>query len=172
MGNIIGGRLIASIIPVLCGIVGVFVSNLPFSFLGGWFPAPLYALMPIYFWCLVRPDLMSPGWAFVIGVLHDMLSGGPPGIWAASFVATYALVDKQRDAFAGLSGWGALLGFATASLMCCACGYLFYVFYRWQWLPISPYMKEFAATVLLYAPVAVGLGAVHRKLVGPLRSDF
>lgn len=172
MGNIFGGRIFASTLPVLCGLIGALASNLPFSILGDWFPAPLYALMPIYFWCLVRPDLMSPGWAFVIGVLHDMLSGGPPGIWAASFVATYALIDKQRDAFAGLSGWGVLLGFGTAALMACLSGYMILVFYRWQWLPVSPYLKEFAVTVLLYGPVAVALSAIHRKLVGPLRSDF
>ena len=29
-GNIMGGRLLASIIPVLCGVIGVFAANLPF----------------------------------------------------------------------------------------------------------------------------------------------
>ncbi|HEY0281737.1 MAG TPA: rod shape-determining protein MreD, partial [Rhizomicrobium sp.] len=110
-----GGRFLASIVPVSCGVICVFAANLPFSFMGPWVPSPLYALMPVYFWCLVRPDLMSPAWAFLIGVLHDILSGGPPGVWAASFVATYAVIDRQRDAFAGLSGVAALLGFATAA---------------------------------------------------------
>ena len=117
MGSIMGSRFLLNGIPVLCGLLGVAITNLPFSILGSWIPSPMYALMPIYFWCLVRPDLMSPGWAFIIGVIHDILSGGPPGIWAASFVATYAVIDKQRDAFAGLSGWGAILGFATAALV-------------------------------------------------------
>jgi rod shape-determining protein MreD len=170
--SIMGGRLLANAVPVLCGIIGALVTNYPFSFLGSWVPSPLYALMPIYFWCLVRPDLMSPAWAFFIGVLHDMLSGGPPGIWAASFVATYAVVDRQRDAFAGLSGWGALLGFATATLVTCATGYFAFALYHWRVLPLAPYVKEFAVTAVLYAPVALLLGVIHRRLVGPLRSDF
>ncbi len=171
-GNIMGGRFLASVIPVLCGVIGVFAANLPFSFMGPWVPSPLYALMPVYFWCLVRPDLMSPAWAFLIGVLHDILSGGPPGVWAASFVATYAVIDKQRDAFAGLSGWGALLGFATAALIACATDYFIFNIYHWRLLPLTPYVKEFAVTVLFYAPVALLLGAIHRHLVGPLRRDF
>jgi len=172
LGNLMGGKLLSHIVPLLCGVIGVFATNLPFSLLGGWMPSPLYALMPVYFWCLVRPDLMSPAWALLIGVLHDVLSGGPPGIWAASFVAAYAVIDRQRDAFAGLSGLGALLGFATAALVACAASYLIFAFYNMRLLSISPYVKEFAVTAALYAPVAIVLGWLHRQFVGPLRSEF
>ncbi|MDE2134390.1 MAG: hypothetical protein KGJ49_07300 [Alphaproteobacteria bacterium] len=170
--NFFGSRFLATITPVSCGVIAVFAANLPFSFLGPWVPSPLYALMPVYFWCLVRPDLMSPVWAFMIGVLHDMLSGGPPGIWAASFVATYAVIDRQRDAFAGLSGVGAVLGFAAAALIACGAAYFIFDLYHWRVLPLTPYIKEFAVTVLFYAPVLFVLGAIYRHLVGPLRSDF
>jgi rod shape-determining protein MreD len=172
LGNIVGSRAVANIIPVLCGFVGVAITNLPFSVFGNWVPAPMYALMPIYFWCLVRPDLMSPGWAFMIGLVHDVISGEPPGIWAASFVATYAVVDRQRDAFAGLSGWGAILGFATAALVACTTQYGISSIYRWQVLPIEGSLKEFAVTSLLYIPAALVLGWLHRRMVGPLRSEF
>jgi rod shape-determining protein MreD len=171
-GSFMGGKFLSSIIPVLCGVIGVLAANLPISFMGEWVPSPLYALMPVYFWCLVRPDLMSPAWAFLIGVLHDVLSGGPPGIWAASFVATYAVIDRQRDAFAGLSGLGAVLGFATAALIACATNYVIFDLYHWQLLSLAPYAKELAVTVLFYAPIAFVLGAVHRNLVGPQRSDL
>ena len=39
---------------------GRFVANIPVSLVGGLLPPPLLALMPVYFWCLVRPDLMPP----------------------------------------------------------------------------------------------------------------
>ena len=80
-GNIVGGRLLASIIPMMFGIVGAFVDNVPISVMGPWIPSPLFSLMPLYYWCLVRPDLMTPAWAFLIGATEDILSGGPPGIW-------------------------------------------------------------------------------------------
>ena len=56
---------------------------------------------------------MTPFWAFVLGILQDLLSGGPPGVWAASFLAAYFLIDRQRDILAGLSGIGAIAGFAV-----------------------------------------------------------
>ena len=167
-----GGRVLLNTIPVGFALLGVVLANLPVSLLGGLLPAPLLSLMPIYFWCLVRPDLMSPAWAFLIGVLEDVLSGGPPGVWAASFVLTYALVDRQRDAFAGLSGFGAILGFGTAALAACTTAYGIVSLFDWHLLTISPIASKLAMTVLFYGPIAVVMGGMQRKLVGPLRSDF
>jgi rod shape-determining protein MreD len=167
-----GARVLANLIPVTVGILAVWVADIPISFLGGALPAPLLALMPVYYWCLVRPDLMSPAWAFAIGLLHDILSGGPPGIWAGSFVVAYALIDGQRDAFAGLSGLGAVLGFATAALAACATAYVIVAMYYQRFPPIAPVTIEFAVTVLYYAPVAMLLGLLHHHVVGPLRSEF
>ncbi len=172
MGSIMGGRFFSNSVPVLCGFLGVVITNLPFSIFGSWVPAPMYALMPIYFWCLVRPDLMSPGWVLMIGLSHDILSNEPLGIWTASLVATYAVVDKQRDAFAGLSGWGAILGFATAALIACCSQYLIYSIYHWQLMPVGGSIKEFAVTSLMYIPAAFILGWIHHRFVGPLRSEF
>lgn len=169
---IMGSRLFASVVPVTLAILGVLIANLPVSFLGGLVPAPLLGLMPVYFWCLVRPDLMPPFWAFAIGILEDMLSGGPPGIWTVSFVVTYALIDRQRDAFAGLSGLGAILGFATAAAAACASAYFVEAIYYWRMPPLAPVMGELAMSVVFYVPAAMFLGLIHRRLVGPLRSDF
>ncbi len=85
---------------------------------------------------------------------------------------TYALIDRQRDVFAGLSGLGAMLGFATAALAACGSAYFLVSIYHWQVLSLAPIMSELATTVLFYLPVAAFLGLVHRRMVGPLRSDF
>ena len=78
---------------------------------------PLFGLMPVYFWGLVRPDLMPPWVALLVGLTEDLLSGGPPGIWALSFVTCYIFVDRQRESLAGLASYGAILGFAAAILV-------------------------------------------------------
>ncbi len=172
LGGFLHSRFFANAMPVLFGLIGVVITNVPVSLIGVWIPSPMYALMPVYYWCLVRPDLMSPGWAFAIGVVFDVLSGGPPGIWAASFVATYAAIDRQRDAFAGLSGWGAILGFATAALIACTAHYMIFSLYWWRLLPVSGSIKLFAVTSLIYIVVVPLLGWTHRRVVGPLRSEF
>ncbi|MGH6872734.1 MAG: rod shape-determining protein MreD [Rhizomicrobium sp.] len=165
-------RTFAAIVPFSFALLGVFLSNAPISLLRAAVPPPMFSLMPIYFWCLVRPDLM-PAWvAFLIGVMEDFFSGGPPGVWTLSFVVTYALVDRERDAFAGLSGIGAILGFAAAMLVATLCGWLIGAFVYGRLPPLSMLAMQFAMSVIFYVPVALILGRVHRRIVGPLRSDF
>src|ERR1700744_2303192 len=119
-----GARLVAALAPFICGLLGVVMSNLPITLFGGLVPSPLLGFIPIYFWCLVRPDLMTPAAAFAIGILQDVLSGGAPGIWTLSFVVACAVIQRQRDSFAGLAGVAAVLGFATATLIACIVAYL------------------------------------------------
>ena len=166
------GSVFAAVIPLACGIFGALIANMPISIFGGHLPPPLLALMPVYFWCLVRPDLMPPWVAFAIGILEDLLSGGPPGVWAAAFVASYALVDRQRESFAGLAGFGAIIGFAAAMFAASATAYVVNDFLYWRILPVSTLIEQFAITILFYIPGAALLNLIHRRLVGPLRSDF
>ena len=167
-----GARLLSALLPVTCGLLGVLFSNLPVTLFGGLVPPPLLGFIPIYFWCLVRPDLMTPSATFAIGILQDVMSGGPPGIWTLSFVVAYALIQRQRDAFAGLAGIAAVLGFATATLIVCATAYFTTSFWHLRLAPIGPIVGELAITVLFYIPGAYVIGSLHRRLVGPLRSDF
>jgi rod shape-determining protein MreD len=160
------------VIPFVCGLIAVVAGNLPISVPGNLVAPPLLALIPIYFWCLVRPDLMTPAVTFIIGLAQDILCGGPPGVWTLCFVLTYAVIDRQRDSFAGLSGIGAVLGFAMAALMACVTAYAIVMVYYWRMPLVAPIISQFVITVLFYIPGAYLLGAIHRRLVGPLRGDI
>jgi rod shape-determining protein MreD len=170
-GVLMAARVLAPVVPLLCGFLAVLLSNIPISLVGGMVPAPLLALVPIYFWCLVRPDLMTPAAAFAIGILQDILAGSPPGIWTLAFVLTYALVDRQREGFAGLSGLGAVLGFAAAALVACTVAYLVTAL-LYHAPPLGPMLGELAVTVLFFIPGAFVVGAIHHRLVGAQRHDF
>ena len=98
-------RFLSALVPLLCGFSGVVLANIPISFVGGLVPPPLLGLIPVYFWCLVRPDLMTPAAALVVGIMEDVMSGAPPGTWTLAFVLSYAVVARQRDSFAGLWVW-------------------------------------------------------------------
>jgi rod shape-determining protein MreD len=165
-------RLLVALVPLFCGLLGVVVANIPISFVGGLVPPPLLGLIPVYFWCLVRPDLMTPAAAFAIGVLEDIMSGSPPGIWTLGFVVAYAVVARQRDSFAGLAGIAAVLGFAAAALAACATATLAVTLLYARLPPLGAVVAELAMTVAAYIPGAFILGSLHRRLVGPLRSDF
>ena len=160
------------IIPVVAGLLGALVANLPVSFLDGRVPPPLLALMPIYFWCLVRPDLMPAGAVFAIGLAEDLLSGGPPGVWAMAFLVCYALVDRQRDIFAGLAGAGAILGFAVVMLVASVVAYAVVSVLYTRMVPYETLLLEIGVSVLFYVPALFLMNALQRRLIGPMRSEF
>ena len=166
-----GVRFFAALVPFVCGLALVFIANIPISFVGGLVPPPLLGLVPIYFWCLVRPDLMTPASAFIIGIAEDIMCGGAPGVWTLSFVLTYAVVARSRDSFAGLSGLGAVLGFSVAALVACVSAYTITALSHWNLPSPGPSVSELAMTVMFYIPTAMAIGALHHRLVGPLRSD-
>ena len=57
---------------------------------------PLLGLISIYYWAIHRPDLM-PGWAvFLLGLIQDLLGGGPIGIYALVFLLMVAAVGLLR----------------------------------------------------------------------------
>ncbi len=165
-------RFFAALVPLLCGLTSVFISNVPISFVGGLVPPPLMGLVPVYFWCLVRPDLMTPAAAFAIGMLEDVMSGAPPGVWTLSYVLSYALVARQRESFAGLAGLGAVLGFAAAAFAAIAAAYAIVAIYYGHVPPLGPVVAQLAMTVAAYIPVTYIVSALHHRIVGPLRSDF
>jgi rod shape-determining protein MreD len=168
-------RFLVALVPMVTGLVGVLIANIPLSILGGLVPAPLFGLVPVYFWCLVRPDLMTPAVAFSIGFAEDILSGGPPGIWTLAFVLTYALLARQRENFAGLSGLVAVLGFSAAATF--ACGIAYFTVAGLNLLsglrlpPLVPVVSELMMTVLFYIPTTLVVAWLHHKLVGASRSD-
>jgi rod shape-determining protein MreD len=170
-------RALAGLTPLLTGLVFVLIANIPISLLGGLVPPPLLALVPVYFWCLVRPDLMTPACVLAIGLAEDMLSGAPPGVWTLSFVLTYALLSRQRDSFAGLSGLVAVVGFAAAALAVCATAYLTVAGLALltpdaHVPPLAPIASVLAMTILFYVPAALVVGWLHHRLVGASRGDI
>jgi rod shape-determining protein MreD len=165
-------RFLAALVPFVCGLIGVIIANIPISFVGSLVPPPLLGLIPVYFWCLVRPDLMTPAAAFGIGILEDVMSGAPPGVWTLGFVVAYALVARQRDSFASLSGVAAVLGFAAAALAACVTATAAFALLYARMPPFGAVGAELAMTVAAYIPGALVVNSIHHRLVGPLRSDF
>lgn len=164
-------RLFAALLPLLLSVGLVVLVNLPVSLTGRLLPAPVLALASVYYWVLVRPDLMPPAAALLVGLLEDILSGGPPGLWAAGFLAAFLLADRQRETLAGLSGIGAVLGFAGSMLFAAVTAYALAFAVYWQTAPVAPLFLETIITVLFYPVVALALGWVQRRVVGPMRRE-
>jgi rod shape-determining protein MreD len=164
-------RILASLLPALLALVCVALVNLPVSFTGGLLPPPLIALAPIYFWVLIRPDLMPPIAVLLIGLVEDLLSGGPPGTWAVGFLAAYWVADQQREFFSGLGGMAGVLGFAAAMFLGAAAAWLLISVVYARWEPVAPLLLESVVTVLFYPVIALPLAWMHQNVVGAFRGD-
>nr|TFG51662.1 MAG: hypothetical protein E4H34_05975 [Hyphomicrobiales bacterium] len=164
-------RILASLIPAFLAVFAVVLTNIPVSFAGGVLPPPLLALAVIYFWTLLRPDLVPPALVLAVGLFEDFLSGGQPGLWAVGFLLAYALTDRQRDSFAGLSGWGVVIGFsivmcATSALVYCVASLVY-----WRFAPLQPLVMQTLVTIIFYPLVAIVLDYIHRHFVGASRGE-
>src|SRR5262249_39631154 len=152
-------------LPLLLSVALVVLVNLPVSVTGRVMPAPLLALAAVYYWVLFRPELMPPTAVFVVGLLEDVLSGGPPGLWAAGFLGAFLLADRQRDVLAGLAGVGAILGFAGSVLIAAAIAYGLAFLVYWRAPPLAPLLLETIITVLFYPLVAYIMGWTQRHVL-------
>lgn len=164
-------RVFTLLTPAFLAVFALILANLPVSVTGGLIPPPLLGLAVIYYWTLLRPDLVPPVLVLAIGLAEDFLSGGPPGLWAVGYLAAYALSDRQRDAFAGLSGWGVVIGFSAAMLTAAASVHLVGSLVYWRLTPLQPLLVQSIVTVVLYPLVAILLGVIHRNIVGASRGD-
>ena len=118
-------------------------------------PAPLLALVPIYFWCLVRPDLMTPAAALMIGMAEDIMSGGAarrldPGL-CADLCPGGAPARQFRRPCRAWPPWS-----ASARPPATACRRR--LFHHRRALtgslpPLAPILGELAMTVLVLYPV-------------------
>jgi rod shape-determining protein MreD len=69
-------------------------------------------LIPIYYWTLYRPRLMSVWAVAAIGLLSDFLLGTLLGVNMATFLVGYRVAVAQRKIFAGapfIIVWGGFL---------------------------------------------------------------
>lgn len=166
------GRFFAALVPLGLVLVGSLLANIPISFTDGFLPAPLFGLMPVYFFALIRPDLMPVGAALLAGGLEDLLSGGAPGVWAMAFVACYIFVDRQRESLAGLASFGAIAGFAAALMVAVTTAFAVVAVYYWHLPHIGPVAATLAANVVWYIPALWLMNKTQHQLVGPLRGEF
>jgi rod shape-determining protein MreD len=104
--------VVRNLIPGFATLVLLFLSVVPLSTPNSALVLPPFALMGIYFWSVYRPDLLPVAAVFGIGLMQDMLSGGPPGLFAAAYLGVHAVMSWQRRFFVGKSFPVEWLGFA------------------------------------------------------------
>ena len=152
-------------IPVVLSIFLIFFAVLPYGLPNSAFIAPILALISVYYWSVFRPDLMPASAAFLLGLLVDILSAGPPGLYALVFSLVHWAASSQRRALAGKSfavGWlGYFLISAGATLITWFVASLFHAII----LDYRPILVIHAVGTAAYPLVAVMLARIQTYTV-------
>jgi len=94
----------------------VLMSVVPTSIPGYRSVVPVLALMAIYHWAVYRPNLLPLIAVFALGLMQDILTGTPLGIYVLVFLSVYGVVLFQRRFIAGKSFFIYWFGFAIVAL--------------------------------------------------------
>jgi len=126
-----------NVTPFLMSIALVLASVLPVPAPGYTAIAPAFALMSLYHWAIYRPNLLPVSAVFAIGVLHDLLTGSPVGLFTLVFLTVYGVALTQRRFIAGKSFLIYWFGFAILALGGAAEGWLLASI--WHFRPLDPH---------------------------------
>jgi rod shape-determining protein MreD len=107
-------------LPVLSAIVLGVLAVLPVGIPQWGALAPPLMLIAVFYWSLVRPDLMPPTAAFLLGLFQDLLSGAPLGSGALVMVVTQWTMRGQQRFLVNrpfLLVWGAFIPVAAVAAL-------------------------------------------------------
>lgn len=62
---------------------------------------PLFPLITLYIWAVRRPRYVPPWLIFIVGLLQDLLIGGPMGVWALSYLVAFAIARPREEESSG-----------------------------------------------------------------------
>lgn len=158
-------RLAKSLAPTFLGFIGVLLLALPFRFLEGWAPTPIIPLVVIFFWSIYGPDLMPSVGVFFIGILQDLLMGGPFGLWAVVYLVVQFIVLSQRSYFIGREQIVVLIGFALAAATASLMLWLVMSLMSGVLLPVVPLILQMLATVMIYPVFAAVFRELHARVL-------
>lgn len=126
---------------------------------------PSLGLIAVYYWVIHRPDLM-PSWAvFLIGLVQDLLGGGPLGVNVVLMLLIHALVGSQRRVLATGSFvlvWAVFLPVAAAAGLL---GWLLHCLLAGLLIDPRPAVFQYLTTAAVYPCLAWLFAQAQRSVL-------
>lgn len=158
-------RIARAATPTLLGIFGAFLLASPLRLFEGHVATPLIPLVVIYFWSLYSPGHLPAASVFAIGLIQDLLSGGPLGLWPAVYLAVQYVAISQQSYFLGREVHVVWMGFAVAAASVSIILWLFMSLLSGALLPIGGLVLQMLTTIAVYPLFAIAFGSLHRRVI-------
>lgn len=151
--------------PTLLGLFGALLLAAPLRLLEGQIATPLLPLVVVYFWSLYSPAHLPAASIFVIGLVQDLFSGGPLGLWPAVYLAVQYVAISQQSYFLGREIHVVWMGFAMAAASVSIILWLFMSLLSATLLPIGGLALQMLTTIAVYPLFAVAFRSLHRRVI-------
>lgn len=158
-------RLLLVASPSALAVVLVLAASLPWGLPQFSMLCPMVGLIAVYYWTVHRPDFMPPAGAFAVGLVTDLILGGPFGLNAFVLTLTQAVVLMNRKALAGESFLLVWLGFAAMALIAGAALWLGASLFWSTLLSPRALLAQLAVTIAIYPMAAQFFALTQRRLL-------
>lgn len=106
--------------PALIALAATIVLQTPVELFGLHLPEPVIPMVLAFAWPLIRPSVLAPLVLAALGLLLDVLTWGPLGLWGLTFLVIYSVVLASRSFLAGQDTAVLFVWYAA----CCALAFL------------------------------------------------
>lgn len=143
------------------GLICVLISLLSFD-LGGFKASFMFLPLTVLFYWPRRSAYASSLWtAGLIGLMQDLMSGGPLGLWTLTFVILFILIDPtvRRVRYGFLSQWilfGCLIGAGVISV------FILGAITLGQWPSVGALMLNALVGVMTFPLLFIAHGLFHQ----------
>ncbi len=158
-------RLFKAAAPTLLGLFGVIILALPVRFFEGVVPTPIIPLVIVFFWSIYGPSYLPALSVFLIGLLQDLLTGGPLGLYAGVYLVTQFVVMSQRSYFLGREQKVVWLGFSLVAVGASVILWLVMSLMSGVLLSPAALLLQMLATVMIYPVFGIVFGELHRRVL-------
>jgi len=159
-----------ALLPAFSVLIAVIATAVPWGLpADATFVLPLLVVMMVFCWRAIPGTELHPAAAAALGLLADLLSGGPLGFWAlmcliaATVGAKPGSFRERRDLWVQWLIWASLV--SVLGLF----GWLLASLYYLRWIDWWPIVFGVAAAILLFPVMLYGLLWVHSGQIGHTR---
>jgi rod shape-determining protein MreD len=137
-------------VPMLQVMVATVLFSIPLRVFGLQLPEPIFAMTLAFAWAVIRPSVLAPFAILILGLLLDILWGGPLGFWAICLLIAYGVALAGRTMMAGQNRMILWLWYALVTATALLAGFLFVMLDSKSSPGLIPLAWQFLATIVLY----------------------
>jgi rod shape-determining protein MreD len=137
-------------VPMVQALGVTVLFSIPLRLWGLQLPEPVFPMAAVFAWGVIRPSVLAPLAAVIMGLFLDIFWGGAIGLWALILLIAYGLVLGARSMTAGQSRGALWVWYGVVTAVAMGAGFLI-VALRDKAMPsLIATGWQYLATIVLY----------------------